>query len=90
MCILLTVSCACYSGRRQQPHLADQRHVPAVRRGQRCWTAPGWQEAQIQHQDQEQQLVAKVQWNIPVVSNRASFMFITEGEWRGSGAEAIF
>lgn len=37
----------------EQPHLANQRHVPAVRRGQRRGTAPGWQEAQIQHQDQE-------------------------------------
>lgn len=37
----------------QQPHLADQCHVPSIRRGQRRGTTLGWQEAQIQHQDQE-------------------------------------
>lgn len=64
------ISLAFRSGRSEQPHLANQRHVPPVCGGQRRGTTPGWQEAQIQHQDQEQQLVTKVQWNIPIVSNR--------------------
>lgn len=66
------------SGRRKQPHLANQRHVPAIRGGQRPGAAPGRQEAQIQHQDQEQQLVTKVQRNIPIVSSLVSYVLDTQ------------
>ena len=45
----------------EQHRLADQRHVPALRGGQRHRAPSGRQEAQVQHQDQEQQLVTKVQ-----------------------------
>lgn len=67
------------SGRRKQPHLANQRHVPALRGGQRPGAAPGRQEAQIQHQDQEQQLVTKVQRNIPIVSRPVSYVLRYRG-----------
>lgn len=50
---LIIIFSAFLSGRSEQPHLANQRHVPALCRGQRRGTTPGWQEAQIQHQDQE-------------------------------------
>lgn len=66
------------SGRRKQPHLANQRHVPAICGGQRPGAAPGRQEAQIQHQDQEQQLVTKVQRNIPIVSSLVSYVLDTQ------------
>lgn len=36
-----------YSGCGEQHRVADQRHVPPLRRGQRCGTTPGWQEAKI-------------------------------------------
>lgn len=51
--VLMIIFFACVSGCGEQPHLANQCHVPAVCGGQRPRATPGWQEAQIQHQDQE-------------------------------------
>lgn len=42
--------------------------LQAFCRGLHHWPSPQWQEEEIRHQVQEQQLVAKVQWELPVVS----------------------
>ena len=50
--------------------MENERDVPAVHRGPPDRAPPSGQEAQTLHQIQEQQLVAKVQRNLPLVSKR--------------------
>ena len=64
-------SCCC-----ERPEDAQDSDLQAVRRGQPDRPPPGGQEETVRDQDQERQLVAKVQRNIPFVSIYILYNFI--------------
>ena len=63
-----------FSGRRQRPQVEDDQYVPAVCRSQSDWSASERKETETFDEVEEQQLVAEVQRNVPLVRiiNRVS------------------
>lgn len=64
---LIMYPCVIDSCGSQWPSLADAGHFPALRGGLHRRPLPQWQEEEVRHQIQEQQLVPEVQRILPVV-----------------------